>query len=102
MPSSFMGCALPSINNTSWPGGVSACRRNIQRCGMKLRVTPLSGLYSRIFIYSHDELIISGHSVQCENLARGAMHHCTQRPELKIVLTAREAKGRPPLPHASF
>jgi len=40
----------PSINNTSWPGGVSACRRNIQRCGMKLRVTPLSGLYSRIFI----------------------------------------------------
>src|SRR5258706_15671579 len=45
-----MGCALPSISTTSWPAGVSACSRNIQRCGMKLRVTPLSGLYSKIFI----------------------------------------------------
>ena len=34
---------------TSWPGGVIDWRRNIQRCGMKLRVTPLSGLYSSIF-----------------------------------------------------
>jgi len=71
----IMGCALPSINNTSWLGGVNACRRNIQRCGMKLRVTPLSGLYSRIFIAA-DELIISRHSVQRENQARGAMHRC--------------------------
>src|ERR1700692_1836050 len=47
-----MGCALPSIRITSWPGGVSARSRNIQRCGMKLRVTPLSGLYSRIFIWA--------------------------------------------------
>jgi hypothetical protein len=30
---------------------VSDCRRNIQRCGMKLRLTPLSGLYSRILIW---------------------------------------------------
>src|SRR5688500_4672902 len=38
------------MSKTSWPGGVMACRRNIQRCGMKLRVTPLSGWYSKIFI----------------------------------------------------
>src|SRR5580658_5193634 len=52
MLSSSIGRALPSINTTSWPGGVSACSRNIQRWGMKLRVTPLSGLYSKIFIAS--------------------------------------------------
>src|SRR5712664_291282 len=50
MPSSSMGCALPSINNTSCPAGVRAFSRNIQRWGMKLRVTPLSGLYSKILI----------------------------------------------------
>ena len=50
MPASSMGCALPSIRSTSCPAGVSACSRNIHRCGMKLRVTPLSGLYSRIRI----------------------------------------------------
>src|SRR5258708_11027058 len=48
--SSSMGCAFPSIRITSWQGGVSDRRRNIQRCGIKLRVTPLSGLYKRIFI----------------------------------------------------
>jgi hypothetical protein len=35
---------------TSWPVGVRVCNRNIQRWGMKLRVTPLSGLYKSIFI----------------------------------------------------
>src|SRR5260221_14560201 len=54
MLSSSMGCALPSISTTSWPAGVSARSRNIQRCGMKLRVTPLSGLYSKIFIGGGD------------------------------------------------
>src|SRR5882762_5938056 len=45
-----MGCALPSISTTSCPAGVRAFSRNIQRCGMKLRVTPLSGLYSKILM----------------------------------------------------
>src|SRR5215472_13439921 len=52
-----MDCALPSISTTSWPGGVSACSKNIQRCGMKLRVTPLSGLYNKIFIKSFTGVI---------------------------------------------
>src|SRR6266550_9519278 len=47
-----MGLALPSISKTSWPGGVSPLSRNIHRCGMKFLVTPLSGLYNRIFIFS--------------------------------------------------
>jgi hypothetical protein len=34
------------------PGGVSACSKNIHKCGMKFRVTPLSGLYSKMFIDS--------------------------------------------------
>ena len=42
--SSVIALALPSMRITSCPAGVSAWRRNIQRCGMKLRVTPLSGL----------------------------------------------------------
>ena len=42
-PASLMGCVLPSISSTSWSGGVSDCSRNIHRCGMKFRVTPLSG-----------------------------------------------------------
>src|SRR6266852_155920 len=46
-----MGCALPSISSTSCPEGVNACKRNIHKCGMKFRVTPLSGLYSRIRIF---------------------------------------------------
>src|SRR5450759_1005706 len=46
---SVIGWVLPSISTTSLPGGVSDCSRNIQRCGMKFWVTPLSGLYSRIF-----------------------------------------------------
>src|SRR5882757_5630126 len=50
MAASSMGCALPSISTTSCPGGVSAFSRNIQRCGIKLRVTPLSGLYSKILM----------------------------------------------------
>ena len=41
---SSIGCAFPSISKTSWPDGVSACNKNIHKCGMKLRVTPLSGL----------------------------------------------------------
>ena len=36
--------ALPSMRITSCSFGVSDWRRNIQRCGIKLRVTPLSGL----------------------------------------------------------
>src|SRR5215469_12978451 len=47
---SVIGCAFPSIRYTSCSGGVRAFRRNIHRCGMKFRVTPLSGLYRRIFI----------------------------------------------------
>src|SRR6267378_2935476 len=47
-----MGCALPSISTTSWPSGVSDCSRNIQRWGIKLRVTPLSGLYSNMRMQS--------------------------------------------------
>src|SRR5262249_30931998 len=38
------------MRNTSCSFGVSALRRNIQRCGMKLRVTALSGLYRRMFM----------------------------------------------------
>src|SRR5262249_36544441 len=45
------------MRNTSCSFGVSALSRNIQRCGMKLRVTPLSGLYRRMFmnvkVYRH-------------------------------------------------
>ena len=37
-----------AVNQQHFMPGVSACRGNIQRRGMKLRVTPLSGLYSRI------------------------------------------------------
>src|SRR2546430_14100948 len=48
--SSLRGLALPSISSTSCSGGVSAFSKNIHRCGMKLRVTPLSGLYRRMFI----------------------------------------------------
>src|SRR4051794_31005738 len=44
-----MGCVFPSMSSTSWPAGVSDCNRNIHKCGMKFWVTPLSGLYSRIF-----------------------------------------------------
>src|SRR6266403_256413 len=49
--SSFSGFALPSISKTSCPGGVRPLSRNIHRCGMKFFVTPLSGLYKRIFIF---------------------------------------------------
>src|SRR5579863_4235787 len=52
MTASSIGRAFPSISKTSWPGGVRVCRRNIQRCGIKFRVTPLSGLYSKILIAS--------------------------------------------------
>src|SRR5208282_6210801 len=38
------------MRNTLCPGGVSDFRRNIQRCGMKLLVISLSGLYRRMFI----------------------------------------------------
>ena len=47
---SVIGWAFPSIKNTLCSGGVRLLSKNIQRCGMKLRVTPLSGLYSRMFI----------------------------------------------------
>src|SRR2546426_10898968 len=47
---SVIGCAFPSMRKTSCSGGVRLLSKNIQRCGMKLRVTPLSGLYSRMFI----------------------------------------------------
>src|SRR5437016_10094531 len=49
---SVIGCAFPSIKKTRWSGGVSAFSKNIQRCGMKFRVTPLSGLYRRMFIFN--------------------------------------------------
>src|SRR5215510_1950311 len=45
------------MRNTSCSFGVSALSRNIHRCGIKLRVTPLSGLYRRMFmnvkVYRH-------------------------------------------------
>src|SRR5215204_4579014 len=45
--------ALPSIRITSCPEGVKDWSRNIHKCGIKLRVTPLSGLYNSIFICFH-------------------------------------------------
>jgi hypothetical protein len=46
----FIRRELPSTRKTSWPSGVSDLSRNIQRWGIKLLVTSLSGLYSKMFI----------------------------------------------------
>src|SRR5271169_1524864 len=79
-----MGLALPSISSTSCPGGVSDWSRNIHRCGMKLRVTPLSGLYSRILMTAPPESERAlPHVLTCFT-ARSRHERCQKLADLRI------------------